>query len=84
MVAYRCISGVVDEEMPNAVTRVRKQRKGEDDLMPAARVGKRGYDAKLLAAIDQAIEVHEEERPQSVAEWRAQLPAGAGTPDEAS
>ena len=71
MVAYRCISGVADEEMPNAVTRVRKQRKGEDDLVPAARVGKRKYDAKLLAAIDWAIEVHREERPQSVAEWRA-------------
>lgn len=74
MVAYRCISGVADGELPDAVTRARNQRKGVGDLAPAATVGKRKYDAKLLAAIDRAIEVHEEERPQSVAAWQAQLP----------
>ena len=82
MVAYRCISGVPDGELPDAVTRARNQRKGVGDLAPAATVGKRGYDAKLLAAIDWAIEVNEEERPQSVEAWRAQLPGGE-TPDEA-
>ena len=82
MVAYRCISGVPDGELPDAVTRARNQRKGVGDLAPAATVGKRGYDAKLLAAIDWAIEVNEEERPQSVEAWRAQLPGGE-TPDKA-
>ena len=82
MVAYRCISGVADGELPDAVTRARNQRKGVGDLAPAATVGKRGYDAKLLEAIDWAIEVHEEERPQSVEAWRAQLPGGE-TPGEA-
>ena len=82
MVAYRCISGLRDGELPDAVTRARNQRKGVGDLAPAATVGKRGYDAKLLAAIDWAIEVNEEERPQSVEAWQAQLPGGE-TPDEA-
>lgn len=49
MVAYRCISGLKDGELPDAVTRARNQRKGVGDL---ATVGKRGYDAKLLEAID--------------------------------
>ena len=75
MVAYRCISGLKDGELPDAVTRARNQRKGVGDLAPAATVGKRGYAAKLLAAIDWAIEVNEEERPQSVAAWQAALPA---------
>ena len=81
MVAYRCISGVADGDLPDAVTRARNQRKrarnqrkGVGDLAPAATVGKRRYDAKLLAAIDRAIEVHEEDRPQSVAAWEAELP----------
>ena len=81
MVAYRCISGLKDGELPDAVTRARNQRKRVGDLAPAATVGKRGYDAKLLAAIDWAIEVNEEERPQSVAAWQAALPAaGAAAP----
>ena len=78
MVAYRCISGLKDGELPDAVTRARNQRKGVGDLAPAATVGKRGYDTKLLEAIDWAIEVNEEERPQSVAEWQAALPAAGG------
>ena len=82
MVAYRCISGVADGELPDAVARARNQRKGVGDLAPAATVGKRKYDAKLLAAIDRAIEVHEEDRPQSVAAWQAQL-SGGETPGEA-
>ena len=82
MVAYRCISGVADGELPEAVPRALKQHKGEDDLAPAVRVGKRKYDAKLLAAIDRAIEVHGKDRPQSVAAWQAQL-SGGEAPDEA-
>ena len=82
MVAYRCISGLADGELPEAVPRALKQHKGEEDLAPAVRVGKRKYDAKLLAAIDWAIEVHGKDRPQSVVAWRAEL-SGGETPDEA-
>ena len=74
MVAYRCISGVADGDLPNAPERAGNRRKKKGDLAPAATVGKRKYDAKLLAAIDWAIEVYEEDRPQSVAAWQAQLP----------
>ena len=73
MVAYRCISGVGDNELPDAVTRARLQRKGQDDLAPAAEVGKGRYQPKLLEAIDWAMDVDEGERPQSVAEWQRAL-----------
>ena len=66
MVAYRCISGIGDGELPDAVTRGRTQRKGQVDLILAVEAGKDKYNAKLLEAIDWAIEVDEEDRPQNV------------------
>ena len=78
MVAYRCSSGLGDNELPDAVTRGRIQRKGQIDLMPAVEAGKGRYSPKLLEAIDWAIEVDEEARPQSVAAWRQAL-AGGGS-----
>ena len=77
MVAYRCISGISDSELPDAVTRGRTQRKGGDDLTPAVEAGKGKYNARLLEAIEWAIEVDEEDRPQTVDAWRGAL-AGAG------
>ena len=38
MVAYRCISGIGDGELPDAVTRGRTQRKGGVDLTPATEI----------------------------------------------
>ena len=77
MVAYRCISGVSDSELPDAVTRGRTQRKGGVDLTSATEAGKGQYNAGLLEAIDWAIEVDEEDRPQTVGEWQRVL-AGQG------
>ena len=77
MVAYRCISGIGDGELPDAVTRGRTQRKGQVDLIPAVEAGKGKYSAKHLEAIDWAIEVDEQDRPQSVNAWRGAL-AGSG------
>ena len=77
MVAYRCISGISDSELPDAVTRGRTQRKGQIGLTPAVEAGKGQYNAKLLEAIDWAIEVDEEDRPQTVGEWQRAL-AGNG------
>ena len=51
MVAYRCISGIGDGELPDAVTRGRTQRKGQVDLIPAVEAGKGQYNARLLEAI---------------------------------
>ena len=78
MVAYKCISGAGDGELPDAVTRGRSQRKGGADLASAADAGKGRYSAKLLEAIDWAIEVDEEARPQGVGEWSEAL-AGSGS-----
>ena len=80
MVAYRCISGLPDGELPDAVTRSRATRKGSGDLEPAASIGQGQYDARLLRAIDWAIQVEEDARPQSIAEWQQALPGQ--TPSE--
>ena len=76
IVAYRCISGISDSELPDAVTRGRTQRKGGVDLTPATESGKGKYNAKLLEAIDWAMEVDEEDRPQTVGEWQRALAGG--------
>ena len=76
MVAYRCISGVSDGELPDAVTRGRVQRKGGVDLVPVIDAGKGQYSPRLLAAIDWALEMDEGERPQSVNEWQTALAGG--------
>ena len=76
MVAYRCISGVSDSELPDAVTRGRVQRKGGVDLETAMEAGKGQYSHRLLEAIDWALEVDEGERPQSVNEWQTALAGG--------
>ena len=76
MVAYRCISGISDSELPDAVTRGRTQRKGVVDLTPATETGKGKCNSKLLEAIDWAIEVDEEGRPQTVDAWRQALAGG--------
>ena len=74
MVAYRCISGLPSENLPDSVTRDRTQRRGGQDMTPAAEVGKGAYDAQFLEAIDWAIQVDEKDRPQSIAEWRKAFP----------
>ncbi len=69
MVAYRCLSGISDSQLLDAVTRARLERKGEQhkDLASAAELGKGRYDQALLKAVDWAMQVDEEKRPQSVA-----------------
>ena len=79
-VAYRAITG---ETPPDATERVRK------DPMTSATDAARGkYSAKLLAAVDWALAVDEDKRPQDVDAWRdvltdesrAQKPAVAAPP----
>jgi serine/threonine protein kinase len=45
-------------------------------LVPAHVVGRGRYSERLLRAVDHALEFSEADRPQSIAEWRAEL-AGA-------
>ena len=76
MVAYRCISGIGDSELPDAVARMLAHTRGEAVLLPAVEAGKGRYSPKLLEAIDWAMEVDEGDRPQSVDAWREALAGG--------
>ena len=62
-VLYRCITG---ERPPDATDRMR-----HDPYVPAANAAGNDYSAALLAATDAALEVDEEDRPQTVADWRS-------------
>ncbi len=73
MVAYRCVSGLRDGQLPDAVTRSGDQRKGGGDWASAVAVGRGRYAESLLRAIDWAVAVNEEDRPQGVAQWQAAL-----------
>ena len=77
MVAYRCISGLGDSELPDAVARMLAHTRGEAVLLPAIEAGKGKYSPKLLEAIDWAMEVNEHDRPQSVDAWRQALAGGS-------
>ena len=77
MVAYRCISGISDSELPDAVARMLAHTKGGTTLPPAVEAGKGNYNVRLLEAIDWAMEVDEEDRPQSMDAWRQTLAGGS-------
>ena len=74
MVAYRCVSGLGEEQVPLSTERQYRRLRGEPDLRPATEVGAGQYDEELLKVIDWAIEIQEEDRPQSIAEWRTAVP----------
>ena len=60
-VCYRCLTG----EAPDDAT----ERLWEDPLIPATRRCKGKASKAFLEAIDRALRVDEEERPQSIKEW---------------
>ena len=76
MVAYRCISGLSDSALPDAVARMLAQSRGGATLLPAVEAGHGKYDPELLEVIDWAMEVDEHDRPQSVDAWRQALAGG--------
>lgn len=63
--AYACVTG---HRPTDATDRLAGTR-----MMTAAEAGKGRYSEPLLRAIDRALAVMAEERPQSVEEWRAML-----------
>jgi serine/threonine protein kinase len=63
--AYACITG---HRPTDATDRLAGAR-----MMTAVEAGKGRYSEQLLRAIDRALAVMAEERPQSVEEWRAML-----------
>ncbi len=66
---YRCVAG---KRPPPALDRVG----GKAAMEPAAMVGQADYDAALLCAIDAALEMRAERRPQSIADLRALMRGG--------
>src|SRR5262249_20451837 len=61
---YRCVAG---KRPPPALDRVG----GKAALAPAAELGRKKYESALLRAIDAALAVRAEDRPQSIADLRA-------------
>jgi serine/threonine protein kinase len=64
-VAYRALSG---KRPIDAVNRIR-----DDPLVPAAEVGRDRYTPHFLAAVDWALAVNGEDRPQSVGDFKRAL-----------
>jgi len=71
--------GVVGRIPPQATDRIR-----EDAMEPAVRAGAGRYSHGFLAAIDAGLEVFEDRRPQTLAQWRALLTGEAATVAPAS
>ena len=68
---YRALSG----KRPSEAT----ARQLEDELAPAALLGKGRYRQQFLQAIDWALKIPPRARPQSIAEWRKSLLEGEGS-----
>jgi serine/threonine protein kinase len=66
---YRALHG---EAPPESAERVL-----QDTLVPVARLPLKGYRKDLLNGIDWGLSLRPQERPQTVAEWRARLVPGA-------
>lgn len=70
-VLYRLIEGTSPVE---ATTRINATIRGKaDPLKSAVKIGRRQYSENLLQAIDWALKVNQEERPQNILAWRTQL-----------
>jgi serine/threonine protein kinase len=69
---YRGFSG---KSPVDALTRANAKLEGKDDVLePATELGKGTFSHEFLTAVDWSLEFSPEERPQSVADWRAMLP----------
>ena len=84
IVAYRCVSGINETELLDAVARYRLKYEGkqDQDMQPAVEVGRGHYPSSLLKAIDWAIKVEEDYRPQNVTAIREMI-AGDEVSDNA-
>lgn len=68
---YRAISGVMPMD---AIDRSEAILKAERDIfVSAGEIGEGRYTPEFMAALDHALNFNEKKRPQSVAEWRAEL-----------
>jgi formylglycine-generating enzyme required for sulfatase activity len=64
----------------DAILRTDAYLKGQTDpLTPAVEIGKGRYSPRFLAAIDKALSLMPENRPQNIAEWRQMFSSPAQT-----
>ena len=68
-VCYQALTG----QVPNDAT----ERTRRDPLLPASERYAGQASTGFLSAIDRALQVNEEDRPQNIAEWRAALGTGS-------
>ena len=71
--------GITGKIPPQATDRIR-----EDGMVPAIRAGAGRYSEAFLAAIDAGLQVFEDRRPQTLAQWRAMLTGEVATVAPAS
>ncbi len=75
-----CYRAVTGHAPLDAIARAKGVLGSTRDLLePAAVAAKGRYEARLLAAVDHALQLSERDRPQSVAEWRREI-AGPALP----
>jgi serine/threonine protein kinase len=70
-VLYRIISGKIPIEAPERIGAI--IRGNPDPLTPAVEIGKGKYSRQLLEAIDYALQINEDKRPQNVEQWRKKI-----------
>jgi len=69
---YRGMSG---KNPVDALARANAKLEGTKDILePAVELGKDKFSVQFLESIDSALRFAPEDRPQSIAEWRAMLP----------
>ena len=70
-VLYRLINGKTPIDAIQRVDAIRRRK--ADPLVRAVDIGRNRYSKSLLQAIDWAVKINENERPQNVKVWRAKL-----------
>jgi serine/threonine protein kinase len=70
-VLYRLISGKIPTESPERIGALMRYQ--PDPLTPAVEIGQGRYSQPLLEAIDWAVQINENDRPQTVQTWRDKL-----------
>jgi formylglycine-generating enzyme required for sulfatase activity/serine/threonine protein kinase len=75
---YRCVTGEAPPEAPDRVSAMVMSQ--PDLLLPAAEAARGKYSPALLAAIDAGLCIRENERPPTVAAFRALLRGAAPRP----
>lgn len=72
-VLHCAVSGTKPVE--SIIRKAAQESSHSDPLLPAAEIGKDAFSPQFLAAIDRGMRIDSDQRPQTVAQWRALFPA---------